>query len=205
VREETTDYDSIPTATGTQKQLNLLTGRYWHNGKYEDFQGEPVPAADSWDADYIRDVRMCLTGEESRCALAPQLFPLTSEEQKKYDFRLIGQEILRGRDAHHIGFVPKNKNAFAWAGEAFIDAIEFQPVRVFTNFSRRVPFVVRTVMGTNVSGAGYDIEYKPQADGTWFPSSYGTEYELHLFFHINRTVSVSMDTSFERVGKTTAK
>jgi hypothetical protein len=74
-----------------------------------DFNGEPVPAPDSWDGNYIRDVRMCLTGEDSRCGLAPQLFPLTSEEQKKYDFRLIGQEILRGRDAHHIGFVPKKQ------------------------------------------------------------------------------------------------
>jgi hypothetical protein len=71
-------------------------------------EGEPVPAADSWDANYIRDVRMCLTGEKSRCDLAPQLFPLTSEEQKKYDFRLMGEEILRGRNAYHIGFVPKN-------------------------------------------------------------------------------------------------
>jgi hypothetical protein len=56
-------------------------------------------------------------------------------------------------------------------------------------------------MGTNVSGIGYELDYKPQEDGNWFPTSYGTEYELHLFFHINRTVSVSMDMSFEQSGK----
>jgi hypothetical protein len=100
MREETAEYDIVPTATGIQKQLKLLTGRYWYEGKYQDFKGEPIPAAESWDADYIRDVRMCLTGEKSRCALAPQLFPLTSEEQRKYDFRLMGQDILRGRDAY---------------------------------------------------------------------------------------------------------
>src|SRR6266404_8754200 len=63
-------------------------------------------------------IRMCLTGEESRCEFAPQLFPLTNEEQKKYDFRLMGEEILQGRNAYHIGFVPKDKNAFIWTGEA---------------------------------------------------------------------------------------
>jgi hypothetical protein len=39
---------------------------------------------------------------------------MTNEEQKKYDFRLMGEEILPGRKAYHIGFVPKNKNAFTW-------------------------------------------------------------------------------------------
>jgi hypothetical protein len=96
----------------------------------------------------------------------------------------------------------RTKDAFTWTGEAFIDAIDFQPVRVFTSQSQRLPFVVRTVLGTNVSGIGYDIEYKRREDGTWFPISYGTEYELHLFFHFNRTVSVSMDTLFEHVKKT---
>jgi len=205
MREETTEYDVVPTETGTQKQLKLLTGRYWDNGKYEDFKGEPVPEADSWDADYIRDVRRCLAGEESRCKLGPQLFPLTSEEQKNYDFRLMGQEILRGRDAYRVGFVPKNKNAFAWTGEAFVDAADFQPVRVFTRLSRHVPFTERVMLGTNATGFGYDLEYGRQGDGAWFPISYGTEYELQLFFRIRRTVSVTMDTSFEPAGRTAAK
>jgi hypothetical protein len=130
---------------------------------------------------------------------------MTNEEQKKYDFRLMGEEILPGRKAYHIGFVPKNKNAFTWTGEAFIDAPDSQPVKVFTSLLRRLPFVMRTMAGTNVSGIGYDGEYKRQEDGTWFPTGYGMEYELHLFFHLNRTVSVSMDTFFVHVVKTTAK
>ena|SRR5215469_3830969 len=200
MREETADYEIVPMGTGTQKQLKALTGRYWHKGKYEDFDGEPVPGADSWDGEYIRDVRMCLT-EESRCTAAAHLFPLTTEEQNKYEFSLIGQDLLRGRAAYHIGFVPKDKNSFSWAGEAFIDTTDFQPVRVFTRLSRRVPFFVRS-MGWNVSGIGYELDYKRQEDGNWFPTSYGTEYGLRLFFHINRTVSVSMDTSFEHVRTT---
>ena len=35
MREETADYDVIPIADGTEKKLTLLTGRYWHKGKYE--------------------------------------------------------------------------------------------------------------------------------------------------------------------------
>ena len=195
MREETADYEIAPMGTETQKQLKVLTGRYWHKAKYEDFNGEPVPAAESWDADYIRDLRMCLT-EESRCTVAAHLFPLTAAEQNKYEFRFIGQDLPRGRAVYHIGFVPKNKNIFDWAGEAFIDTADFQPVRVFTRLSRRVPFFVRS-MGWNVSGIGYELDYKRQEDGHWFPTSYGTEYGLRLFFHINRSVTVSMDSSFE--------
>jgi|SRR5262249_26703774 len=43
MREETADYEIAPMGTETQKQLKVLTGRYWHKGKYEDFNGEPVP------------------------------------------------------------------------------------------------------------------------------------------------------------------
>ena len=43
----------------------------------------------------------------------------------------------------------RNTEELAWGGpEAFIDATEFQPARVFTN-------------------------------GVWFPSSFGTEFQVH--------------------------
>ena len=196
IREETADDTLLPTSTGTQVQFHRLTGRYWSNGKYEDFSGEPVPLPNSWGAEYIRDVRMCLTGEKSRCDSGTLLFPLTSEKQKQYDFHLLGRETVQGRDVYHISFRPKNKNSFIWAGEAFIDATDFQPLRVFTNLSRQVPFTVRTMLGTDISGFGYNVVYKRQQDGSWFPSSYGTEYNLRLFFR-SRSVSVLMDTTFE--------
>lgn len=128
--------------------------------------------------------------------LRPLAFLLTTAEQDKYDFRLIGQEMVRGRNSFHIGFTPKSKNTLAWAGEAFIDATDFQPITVFTKLSRSIPFLVRS-MGTNLAGIGYELDDTRQEDGDWFPISYGTEYEVRLFFHIHRTVSVSTDTSFE--------
>lgn len=204
MREETADYEFVPTSTGPEAQLRSLTGRYWHNGEYDDFKGEPTPDANSWDADYIHDVRLCLT-EQSRCTDGAHLFPFTTEEQEKYDFHLIGQDSVEGRMAYRIGFAPKNKEMYLWTGEALIDNTDFQPIRVFTKFSRRVPFFVRHVMGTNLSGFGYELDYKRDQGGDWFPAAYGTEYKLHLFFHINRTITVSMDTSFVAVGKSTVE
>jgi hypothetical protein len=195
MREETADYEIVPSGKGFQIELKMLRGRYWHNGKYEDFAGEPVPDANSWDADYIRDVRKCLT-ENSRSTVGAHLFPFTTAEQSKYEFGVIGQEVLRGRNVYHVDFAPRNKKAFDWAGEVLIDKAELPPLRVFTKVSRSIPLFVRSV-GTNISGIGYELNYKSQNDGNRLPSSYGSEYELHWFFRTNRTVAISMDVSFE--------
>jgi hypothetical protein len=195
MREETADYEIAPSTLGSQIELKGLTGRYSHNGKYVDFAGEPIPDANSWDADYIRDVRKCLT-EDSRCTVGAHLFPFTTAEQNKYDFRVLGQEVVRERKVYHVEFVPKNKKAFDWVGEVYIDVIDFQPLRVVTRLSRRVPIFIRS-LGTNISGVGYELDYQRQEDGSWLPNSYGSEYEIHLFFRTNRTVAVSMDVSFE--------
>lgn len=199
MRDETAEYEILPAETGAQVRLRSISGRYWHKGKYEDFTGEPVPEPNSWDGDYIRDVRACLAGEKSRCGPAPMLFPLTGEQQQQYEFRLVRRETLRGRDVYHVGFAPKDRKSFGWTGEALIDAIDFQPVRVFTNMSQTVPFMMRSALGTEMSGFGYNIEYTRQADGNWLPASYGMEYRFRLFFHINRTVGVTMDMTFDRV------
>jgi hypothetical protein len=132
LREETADYEVLPTPDGTQKELKLLTGRYWSKGRYETFQGEPVPGTDSLDGGLIQGFREDLLNEKTKDGLAKDLFPLTSEEQKDYEFTYLGQEMHEGRSVYHIGFRPKDNNEITWAGEAYIDAAEFQPVRVFT-------------------------------------------------------------------------
>ncbi len=183
---------------GTQKELKLLTGRYWHKGKYEDFQGEPVPEANSLDGDLIHDLRNDLSNEKSKDGLARDLFPLTTEEQKAYEFKLLGQETQQGRNVYHISFQPKDKAEITWAGQAYIDAADFQPVRVFTKLSRRMPLMVRTMLGTDLPGIGFNVVYQRQQDGVWFPASFGTEFRLHALFFINRDISISLDnTAFE--------
>lgn len=195
LREETADYDVTPTPDGTQKQLKLLTGRYWNKGKYETFQGEPTPEADSLDGGLIHNFREDLSNEKTKDGLAKDLFPLTTEGQKDYEFALLGEEVQDGRKVFHIGFRPKDKSDISWAGEAYIDAAEFEPVRVFTKLSRRIPFAVRTFLGTDVPGVGFNVVYKRQEDGVWFPATFGTEFRLHVLFFINREVSVSLENS----------
>jgi|SRR5271166_684076 len=216
MREETSDYDVVPSPDGTQKQLKSLTGRYWNKNKYVDFQGEPVsgdgntdadliqnlrnhepvPEAHRTDADVIHNLRNNLLNDKSKDGLARDLFPLTSEAQKDYQFKLLGQEVDAGRSVYHIAFTPKDTEEPTWAGEAFIDASEFQPVRVFTRMSRRIPLLVRMTW-FDLPGFGFNVAYKRQADGVWFPSIFGTEFRLHVgplsFF--NRDIAISLENS----------
>lgn len=198
MREETTDYHVVPAPDKTGKELLRLTGSYWHHGKYIEFTGEPVPEPDSLDAGLIHGFRDDLANTESKDGLGRDLFPLTTEQQEKYQFRLIGLETQKGRSVYHIGFGPRDKKDIDWAGEAFVDAVDMQPVRVFTKLSRRLPFVVRTMLGTDVPGIGFDVHYQRQEDGVWFPTSFGTEFRLRVLFFLNRDISVSLEnTGFE--------
>ena len=143
LREETADYHIVPKPDHTERTLEQITGRYWHKGKYEAFSGEPVPDCGSTDGELIHDFRDDVTGEKPKDGLAHDLFPLTTDEQKDYKFRLIDRELFEGRQAYHIAFTPKDDENTDWAGEAYIDALEFQPVYVFTKLSQPLPFGVR--------------------------------------------------------------
>jgi hypothetical protein len=169
LREEMADYHVVPKPDGTARTLEQLTGRYWHNGRYLDFAGEPVPAADSTDGDLIHGFREDLTNDDSKDGFARDLFPLTTDEQKGYQFRLIGEELFEGRQIYHLAFMPKNQE-IDWAGEAFIDKNEFQPIYVFTKLSQRIPFAVRTMLGTDLPGVGFAVPLSKA--GRWRLVSY---------------------------------
>lgn len=194
-REETADYDVTPTPDGTQKKLKRITGRYWQKGKYVTFEADQAPDGDGLDGSLVKSFRDDLLDDKTKDGLGKDLFPLTSEQQKDYDFKLLGQEDQQGRSVYHIGFRPKDKNDISWAGEAYIDASEFQPVRVFTKLSRRIPFAVRTFLGTDLPGVGFNVVYKRQEDGVWFPATFGTEFRIRAIFFINRDVSVSLENT----------
>lgn len=194
-REESADYDVIPAPDDTKKELKLLTGHYWNKGKYEAFQGQPVPGTGSLDGGLIEGFRDDLLNEKTKDGLAKNLFPLTSEEQKTYEFKLLGREVEAGRSVYHIAFRPKDREEITWAGEAYIDAAEFEPVRVFTKLSRRIPLGVRIFLGTDLPGIGFNVVYKRQEDGVWFPATFGTEFKIHAIFFINRQVTISLENS----------
>ncbi len=197
LREETADYRVVPTPDGTKKELQAIVGRYSRKGKYFEFKGEPVPDADHLDADLIHNFRSAFANDKSRDGLAHDLFPLTTAEQERYTFRLLGEETVEGRPVYRIAFRPRDKN-ITWAGEALIDKQEFQPVVVFTKLSRRIPFAVRTLLGTDLPGLGFSVKYRRQPDGVWFPVSLGTEFHLRVLFFLNRDISLSLqNTAFE--------
>ena len=195
IREENADYNVVPTPDGTKKKLTLLTGRYWHKGRYEQFTGEPAPEEDSFDSDLINDLRDDLSDDRAKDGLARRWFPLTSEEQNDYAFKLLGQEVQQGRSVYHISFQPKDKHEVPWAGEAYIDAAEFEPVLVFTKLAGRIPVMIRTLLGIDVLGIGFNVVYQRQPDGVWFPATLGTEFRVRAAFVINRQVSVSLENS----------
>jgi len=198
-REETANYLVAPTPDGTKRELKHIEGRYWHKGKYRAFQGEPVPE-DGWvDSSIVQSFRDDFFNDKSKDGLGHDLFPLTSGEQKQYRFDLVGEDTVKGRRVYRVRFRPRDKGELAWAGEAMIDAEEFEPVRVYTKLSRRLPFAVRTLLGTDVPGIGFNVEYKRFDEGIWFPVSFGTEFRLRAVFFINRDITVALENSaFER-------
>ena len=199
MREETDDYDVFPNPKGVDRKLQTLAGRYWHKGKYVDFDKEPIPDADTLDADLTHDFVHDSDQESTRDGVGSNLFPLTAKRQKDYQFHLIGEEKLNGRPVYHIGFGPKDTHDIDWAGEAFIDKAEFQPVNVFTKMSKKLPFLVRGVLGVDLPGVGFNVQYVRVEEGVWFPETFGTEFELHLFHMWSRTLTVAlMNSDFKK-------
>jgi hypothetical protein len=194
-REETADLLVTPDAKGVRREEKSIAGRFWKRGQYHDFQGQPVPERDTLDGGLAESFRNDLLNDESKDGLGKDLFPLTTEEQKGLQFQLEDEAIAEGRPVYRIRFRPADRNEFAWSGEAVIDKEELQPVSVYTRLSRRIPFFVRTMLGTDLPGVGFSTRYKRIAKDIWFPSSFGTEFRLHAVFFINRTISVSMENS----------
>jgi hypothetical protein len=180
--EEVTDSRITPSSSGSHSELLKLDGRLLHKSQYvtyttpRDKQNKPVSDSDEFndddiDRDLVENMRRDLTNDKTKDGIASRLFPLTSKDQSGYSFQLRGRDRKNGRDVFHITFQPKDKNDYAWKGDAYIDTADLQPVAVSTSLSRKVPFAVRTLLGTNLPGLGFTVVYAPQQDGVWFPSA----------------------------------
>ncbi len=194
-REENADLLVLPAAKGSTRNTESLKGRYWKHGHYIDFTGDPAPDSGGLDGSLAQSFREDLISDDSKDGMAKDLFPLTTAEQKDYKFKLEGETVVSGRAAYRIAFSPADKDDFTWAGEALIDKEEFEPVSVYTRLSRRIPFFVRTMLGTDLPGLGFNTQYRRVGPNIWFPVSFGTEFRLHAVFFINRVITVSMESS----------
>ena len=151
------------------------------------------------DRDIVENIRWNLIHDTSKDGYNAHLFPLTSKNQLDYSFRMIGRERLNDRDVYHITFRPKKKDDFGWSGDAYIDTTAFQPVLVTTGMARKIPFAVRTLLGTNFPGLGFSITYAPQLDGVWFPITFSTEFKIHVLYFFHREVILNaQNRDFEK-------
>ena len=151
------------------------------------------------DRDLVENMRWNLIHDKSKDGIDQHLFPLTSKDQADYTFRMIGRERLNDRDVFHITFRPKKKDDFGWSGDAYIDTQAFQPVLVTTGMARKISFVVRTLLGTDVPGLGFTIRYAPQPDGVWFPVNFSTEFKIHVLYFFHRQVILdAQNRDFEK-------
>jgi hypothetical protein len=208
--EEITDARIAPTAKGYDQKLLKLDGRIRRKGAYVPYMQAP-PKKDApttgmeaenndlhisidddgdMDIDLVENMRKNLTDDRSRDGVGAGLFPLTTKSQADSAFQLVGHELKNGRDCFHLTFGPKVKDDYGWKGDAWIDAAAYQPVVVRTAMARKIPFAVRTLLGTNVPGLGFTVAYAPQPDGVWFPVSFGTEFKLHVLFFLNREILI---------------
>lgn len=216
--EEVTDIRIAPAAKGSHQQLLKLDGRVLDKDKYLTYtrllpdQHSPEPSSEPSDSitiqtgqldrGLVESMRNGLTNdkaEDSKDGISANLFPLTSKRQADYAFHLIGREHMNGREVFHIAFGPKDKHDFGWKGDAFVDTTAYQPVAVSTTMNRKLPFAVRTLMGTNLPGLGFTVVYAPQPDGLWFPVSFSTEFKIHVLFFFNREVIIdARNQDFEK-------
>lgn len=192
-REEASDLVVTPGPKDTTRKMQSVSGKYWKDGRYNSFTGEPIPETDSLDGSLARSLREDLLDDKSKDGMGKDLFPLTSDAQKDLRFELVDEEAAAGRPAYRIRFGPINKHEITWAGEALIDKEELQPVWVYTRLSRRLPLFVRAALGTDVPGLGFNVQYRRVEKDVWFPVSFGTEFRIHAVFFINRNVSISME------------
>jgi hypothetical protein len=207
-REEKLEYLVTPTPAGFEKKLLHCEGKYERHGKTVayDKPGQQYGDMDI-DGDLIRDMVNDMTADkDAKDGLARDLFPLTAKEQQKYIYTLEGKEVSRGRPVYRVSFRPKPHEEDAeWKGEALIDAGEYQPIIVSTKFATKIPMAVKVLLGTDVKGLGFAVNYEKFDDGLWFPVSYGGEFHIRAVFFYARNMSISMVNSGFTKAKVTSK
>lgn len=201
-REESSEFIVSPTPDGTTKERTSFLGKYVRSGEVHEYD-QPNHNYKSLDidGDLISDLAEDLTDDgKSRDGISGDLFPLTGDKQKHYQFRLEGRERYQGREIFRMAFRPVDKSFDTpWEGEALIDASQYHPIVVTTRFAKKLPFLVRTMLGTNFKQVGFKVTYQEVDDGLWFPASYGGEFVVRGLFFYKRRISLSLrNSSFER-------
>ena len=204
-REETCTYSVLPTDKSTKKDLVEFQGRYTNKGQTVSYSkpGQEIPGRNlDVDASLLPDLRDdFMNNKHSKDGIANDLFPLTTQEQKRYDFKFEREEIYKGRPVYRVSFLPKqhrrhdDEDDTIWAGEALIDKADLQPISVITRMAKPLPLLVRTALGTNLHQLGFSITYQRFDPGVYFPVTYGGEFDIRAIFFYKRTYTISLENS----------
>jgi hypothetical protein len=223
VCRESREYTVIPQSMKTEKKLASFSGEC-RQGKQMVVYPEPSvarPGVKDEAVIEVNDGRESIAGmigalandKNSRDGIPPQLFPLRAEDLEYYRFTLKGGTTVKGRRAYEITFAPVEHKGICididgdnngdkgeqvcrpWRGEAWIDAEDYQPVRIDTQLAKGVPWGVRVFMGINLRQLGFSLNYERLADGVWFPATYGTEFRITVFWGYKRTITLSMENT----------
>jgi hypothetical protein len=211
-REEHREYTITPKLRGNHRELVKFDGRYESKGKYFTFDkpGYQYKGVDI-DGGLMNELADDMMHHgNAKDGISNDLFPLTYHRQLKYDFKLVKAGEFRGAKAYFVRFEPKEKpkagdmeNGGAWRGDAWIDAEEYQPIQVATSLAWKMPFLVKTMLGTDFRGVGFTVTYQKFEDGVWFPVTYGGEFDIRGLFFYKRTMTVNMvNSDFRRTDVT---
>jgi hypothetical protein len=80
-----------------------------------------------------------------------------------------------------------------WAGEILVDTADYQLAVVTTHLAKRIPFWVKTLLGTNIAHLGFRVEYARFSHNVWFPVRYGGEFKLKAIFFYRRSIAIALE------------
>jgi hypothetical protein len=218
-RKEDRQYSVIPTGKTTEKRLDSFRGQY-RKGKEMLPYSEPGFTYKDMDIDgeLINELTDDLVNDsDSRDGIPHELFPLRTRDLADYKFSHNGHTQYRGRRVHKIAFEPRQKRSCItiggddecssrpWKGEAWIDAEDLQPARIYSQLAVKVPWAVRVFLGTNLRQTGFSVSYQRIAENVWFPVSYGTEFRLDALWFYKLTITLSLESmDFQITGATSS-
>ncbi len=204
-REEDREYTVTPKPNGVEREMVHFSGKYAVGGKEVAIND---PGEHYKDLDVDADIAKSLADDfgndtKSRDGVNQDLFPLTTEKQKVYRFKLEGRETWHDHEVYRITFEPKpdqlqlsgDSDVTPWAGEVLVDKADLTPVLITTHLAKGVPLLVKTLLGTNIQQLGFKVTYEKFDDNLWFPVNYSGELKLRALFLYARTISLGLTNS----------
>ncbi len=204
-REERRTYNVFPSSHGVEHKLTSFAGQYEKQGKLHPYTDPKFRHKDlDIDGDLITEfAEAVVAGKDSKDGIDLDLFPFLPKDLPHYTFQLLGSEDYRGRPVHRISFTPVkgDDDAKPWAGEILVDAEDLHPLSIQTKLTFKVPFLIKTMLGSDIRQTGYSLTYTRLAPGLWFPATYGTEMRLDVLFGYKRVITLNMEsTGFRKAG-----